>query len=236
MNKSVKDPNKKLKILFIGNSATYVNNIPQKLSFLASKAGYYLETKTIAKGGFKLSQHANSSTEHGKNVFDEISKGYDIVFLQDNGNCISSDVMRTASKDACEVLDSAIRATGAKTYIYVRPPYGYDSFGCTPFEQCVEFDKLFSEISDRLDTQNAYINRAFAYAIKHLNYDLWGPDHAHTGEYGAYLATCVFFSTVFHTTSTVLDPNGLSLKDAYALQKVADKIVFDHWNFSDIES
>ena len=81
-----------------------------------------------------------------------------------------------------------------------------------------------------------YINRAFAYAIKHLNYDLWGPDHAHTGEYGAYLATCVFFSTVFHTTSTVLDPDGLSPKDAYALQKVADKIVFDHWNFSDIES
>ena len=41
---------KTVKMLFIGNSATYVHDIPQTLGLLAGKAGYPVETKTIAKG------------------------------------------------------------------------------------------------------------------------------------------------------------------------------------------
>lgn len=223
---------KPIKLLFIGNSATYVHDIPKTLASLAAGAGYLVETKTIAIGGYTLAKQADSSTEHGKSVLDEIANGYDIVFLQENGNCISSDAMRGATEDACMVLDNAIRASGAVTYIYVRPPYGTDKFGYTPFEQCIEFDKLFGKISKQLGSENVYVNRAFAYAMKYLPYDLWGADHAHTSERGAYLAVCVFFSSLFHTTSAVLDPNGLPPQDACALQKVADKVALDGWIFS----
>jgi len=231
MDKKLREDKKTIKLLFIGNSATYVHDIPQTLASLAGKAGYPVEANAIAKGGYTISQHADSGSDHGKAVLDEIAKGYDIVFLQDNGNCISSEDMRSASKAACGTLNAAIRAAGAETFIYIRPPYGKDSFGCTPFEQCVEFDKLFLEISKQLGTGNVYVNRAFAYAMNHLPYDLWGPDHAHISEYGAYLAVCVFFSSLFHVSSTVLDPNGLPLQDARALQQAADKIVLDGHTF-----
>ena len=46
---------KPMKLLFIGNSATYVHDIPQTLAALAGKAGYSVETKAIAKGGFRIS-------------------------------------------------------------------------------------------------------------------------------------------------------------------------------------
>ncbi len=227
MKKTLGGFEKPVKLLFIGNSATYVHDIPQTLSLLAGKAGYPIEAKAITAGGYTLSQHANSSTEHGKKVFDEIANGYDIVFLQDNGNCIQSDAMRAASTDACKALHAAIRTAGAEAYIYVRPPYGKDNAGYTPLEQCIEFDKLFIEISKQLGTKNVYVNRAFAYAMEHARYDLWGPDHAHTSEHGAYLAVCVFFSTLFRVTSTVLEPNGLPREDAIALQKIADKIALE---------
>jgi hypothetical protein len=42
--------------------------------------------------------------------------------------------------------------------------------------------------------------------------------------YGAYLAVCVFFSTIFQASSAVLDTNGLPKEDAAALQAIADKI------------
>ena len=222
---------KPIKLLFIGNSATYVHDIPGTLASLATKAGYPTETNMVAKGGYKLSQHANISTDHGKAVFDEISKGYDIVFLQDNGNCISSSEMSTATKEACLALDTAIRNSGAVPYIYIRPPYGYNSFDHTPIEQCMEFDKLFCEVADSIGAKNIYVNRACAYAMKHLPYNLWGPDNAHTSEHGAYLAVCVFFASLFNTTSTVLEPNDLPPDDAFELQKVADKIALDNWNF-----
>lgn len=60
-----------LRLLFIGNSATYVHDLPQTLAHLATEAGYPIEATTIAKGGYELSQHANADTEHGMRVLYE---------------------------------------------------------------------------------------------------------------------------------------------------------------------
>ena len=63
-----------MKILFIGNSATYVHDIPETLARLATQAGHPLEAKRIVKGGWRLCQHAQA----GSRALEEIEKGYDI--------------------------------------------------------------------------------------------------------------------------------------------------------------
>ena len=216
-----------IRVLFVGNSATYVHDIPDMLAGLAQKAGYKIECGSVVKGGATLSMHADVSSPLGQKALRAIEAGYDIVFLQDNGNCISSGEMRAKSKCATETLDAKIRASGARTGIYIRPPYGYESFGCDPVGQCREFDKHFGAIADSIDAVCAYVNRAFAYAIKSTDYNLWGPDNAHTSEYGAFLAVCVFFCTIFKVSSTVLDAVGISAEDAHNLQTIADKIALD---------
>ena len=70
-------------------------------------------------------------------------------------------------------------------------------------------------------------NRAFAEAMKSLPFDLWGADHGHTSDHGAYLAVCVFFATLFKQSAIKLDSNGLPDGDARALQAVADRIALD---------
>ena len=216
-----------MKVLFIGNSATYVNEIPQTLSRLAGELGYVIETEQITPGGCELFRHADDTADHGKTVFSEISKGYDIVFLQDNGNCVSTDEKRESCISASKRLCDAIKKSGARPSFYVRPPYGKDKAGRNPFEQCAAFDELFSNIALENEAECVYVNRAFAYAIKHLSYDLWGDDHAHTGKFGAYLIVCTFFASIFGVSATALSDNGLDHPDALALQSVADKIVFD---------
>ena len=216
-----------IRVLFVGNSATYVHDIPGTLAGLAQKAGYKIECSSVVKGGATLAMHADASSPLGQKTLRAIEAGYDIVFIQDNGNCISSGEMRAKSKHAAETLGAAIRASGARVGIYIRPPYGYESFGCDPVGQCREFDKHFGEIADGIDAVCACVNRAFAYAIKNTNYNLWGPDNAHTSEYGAYLAVCVFFCTIFKVSSTVLDAVGISAEDAHNLQAIADKIALD---------
>ena len=57
-----------LRLLFIGNSATYVHDLPQTLCRLAADAGYCIEAKSIVKGGYELSQHADVNTLHGHAV------------------------------------------------------------------------------------------------------------------------------------------------------------------------
>ena len=142
---------------------------------------------------------------------------------------VSDEEKRQASVAACKTRGALIRDTGARVGIYLRPPYGYEKWGLTPFEQCKEFDRHFLSAAEEFNPLNAYVNRAFAYAIQNLNVSLWGPDNAHTSEEGAYLAVCVFFSTLFQTTSTVLDHNSLPADVAVSLQQVADKIVLEHF-------
>ncbi len=209
-----------MKILFIGNSATYVHDIPETLARLATDSGFPTESVRIVKGGWCLSQHAAD----GSRALTEIGKGYDLVVLQDNGNCVSSDEKRSACINACDVLSSKAIESGTKVCYYVRPPYGYEAFGRTPVEQCRAFDELFTEIAKKNGASCAYVNRAFEYAIENTDIGLWGDDNGHTSEAGAYLAVCVHFAAIFGKSATILDENGI--ENAKVLQKIADKIVF----------
>lgn len=209
-----------MKILFIGNSATYVHDIPETLARLATAAGFPTECARIVKGGWCLSQHA----AEGSLALDEIGKGYDIAVLQDNGNCISSEEMREECIRSCGALADAAEKSGAKVYYYVRPPYGYEKWGFAPVDQCRELDLLFSEIAEKTGAVCAYVNRAFAYAINN-NSDirLWGDDNAHTSPEGAYLAVCVIFAAIYRKSASTLDSNGIN--EAKVLQGIADKVV-----------
>jgi len=226
------NPIASLKLLFIGNSATYVNEIPQTLSRLAGKAGYDVEVNSLTSGGYTLAQHADSTTDHGKEVLKEIAKGYDIVILQEHSNCIESEEKRQKTFDACRVLDQAIRESGAKTYLYIRPPTGGTKAGYDSYGQCFAYGSLFEDIAAELEAECVFVNRAYAYAIKNFSVPLWAADNAHTSPEGAYMAVCVFFSTLFDTSTAVFDSNGLAEATALALQQAADKIVLDGFEMS----
>ena len=215
-----------LRLLFIGNSATYVHDIPGTLCRLAGAAGYPMETASVVKGGYTLTQHANAETDHGRTVFETVRRGFDIVFLQDNGNCVSSPEMEEASRQACRTLISAVRETGAAPYIYVRPPCLKDCYGYSTLEQCKNFDEIFGTIAkENGDVKCVYVNRAFAYAAKNYNFNLWGPDNAHTSPLGAYLIVCTFFATLFGEPATKLSAGEVDPADAKILAEIADKVV-----------
>ena len=213
-----------MNLLFIGNSATYVNEIPQTLSLLAYEQGYSLQTSQLTPGGYTLAQHADLSTDHGQAVINEIKKGYDAVILQDNSICIKDDAHREATDRACELLCKAVHESGAKLYFYVRPPTGKVNYGCTSLQQCEKLDTLFTHLSEKYGGECIYVNRAFAEAIRTTDYNLWGDDNAHTGKLGGYLTVCTFFKALTGKSPTVLSYNGLDETTAQALQKIADTI------------
>ena len=213
------------KVLFIGNSAVYVNDIPGTLSRLAEQAGYTIRCESIVKGGATIHYHADTSTEHGKSVLETIQNGsFDMVFIQDNTNCISSESSRFVSQTAFELLNEAISASGARTGIYFRAPYGHEKWGLEPVEQSRQLDLHFSAISEALDAVDVYVNRAFTIAMDETVFNLYADDIEHTNKYGAYLAVCTFFATLFRTSSDVLDADGLPLEDARTLQAIADRV------------
>lgn len=213
------------KVLFIGNSAVYVNDIPGTLSRLAAQAGYTIHCESVTKGGATLHTAAKTSTEHGRAVLQAIQGGdFDLIFIQDNANCISSESKQYISEAAFAELHEIIAATGAKTGLYFRAPYGHDKWDLTPYEQSQALDRHFSAVSESIGAVNVYVNRAFTIALDETVFNLYADDIEHTSKYGAYLAVCTFFATLFHTSSEVLDPDGLPETDARILQSIADRV------------
>lgn len=208
------------KFLFIGNSATYVHDIPAALVTLCVKKGIKVQQKQIVPGGYTLEQHAAS-----QELYNEIKKGYDAVFIQENGNSIVTPEARAKSLAAIEKIGKAVQESGAQFFFYVRPPYGIDLGGYKSFDQCKVFDEHFTPAAEKYTADCVYVNRAFAYAIKNLDYKLWGDDNAHTSTHGAYLAVCTFYATLFGRSATELDiVYNLPESDAKELQLAADII------------
>jgi hypothetical protein len=73
-NKRNKGDVKATKILFVGNSFTTRNNVPEMISEMCKQRNICVQTKVVAKGGASLKQHWNANALGG----DE----WDFVVLQ----------------------------------------------------------------------------------------------------------------------------------------------------------
>lgn len=220
MNQTNRTPTK---ILFIGNSATYVNDIPHMLEVLATKAGYILSADSVTEDGYTLIQHTQN-----KQLFKKIAEvGYDVIFLQEHSQALYDEKMNNDTHLAHTILNDAIKKSGAKTYLYMRPATKKDIFGCDTITQSIKIDEGFGGIADKIGACKAYVNRAVAYAFKNYGLNLWREDDAHLNEYGGYLAVCVFFTTLFSTSATALSSGTLPERDALILKQIADRIVLE---------
>ena len=79
-----------LRVLFLGNSYTSYNNLPQLVQSLSSSAGKTLIIDSNMPGGFLMSGHANDGT-----TFSKISQGnWDYVILQEQSQIPTIDYIR----------------------------------------------------------------------------------------------------------------------------------------------
>ena len=72
----------KLRILFIGNSHTYYNDMPSMVKALAEEAGFSCEVVMIAHGGWFLKQHVKEPDVR----FNIRYGNYDYVVLQEHAH------------------------------------------------------------------------------------------------------------------------------------------------------
>lgn len=75
-----------MKILMIGNSATYYNDVPGILSNLISENGMEATVHSATKGGARLSNALSAETPQHEKLCSLLSENkYDVLFLQEHG-------------------------------------------------------------------------------------------------------------------------------------------------------
>ncbi len=176
-----------LKVLFVGNSYTYYENLPQLVSIISDKTDTKIVTKKSTIGGAKLREHWLG--KRGLKTKELIKNGaYDIVVLQGHSMATikEPDSLTKYSKLFCDY----VKKHGAKPYFYLTWAREY-----TPETQTT-ITKGYTEVSEHNAATLVPVGKAWALSQK-LNPEikLFTPDGSHPSRFGAFLSACVFAET-----------------------------------------
>jgi hypothetical protein len=224
-----------LHLLFIGNSYTFVNNLPTRFAELAASGHHQVITDLSAPGGETLLQHSTNPETLSK------LKGgkWDFVILQDQSYLPALDAGRERELDpGVRLLSEMIRGAGAKPLLYLTwgrqkglPDQGFSDFDSMQ----TQLTKGYLDIAQELKIPLVPAGEAWRTALSHdASAALWGSDGSHPSVEGVYLTACVFYAAIYQTTPVGLAYTaGLSADQAKAMQTAAAETVLadpGKWN------
>jgi hypothetical protein len=187
-----------LRVLFIGNSHTYLNYMPQMLEKLvhAGGGGIKLNLDQITGEGVGLDWHwSNAPTR--ENIR---NRQWDYVVLQDRSGGPLENL--ASFRTHARLLDTEIRRFGAKTVFYMT--WANKSSPRTQKIIADAYSRIAIELGALLAPVGLVWEKAQALDVE-LN--LHHMDDRHANATGAYLTACVFYSILFNAS-----PEGLPAK------------------------
>lgn len=218
------EPVKKLRVLFIGNSLTSTNDLPNMLAVMAESSGRELTVGRQIVGGSTLEKHWNEGKALAK-----IKEGpWDYVVLQDLSRQAYTD--KEAMFKYSRMFDAEIKKAGARTAFYMTWPLD------NSLKDYQAIADAYTTLASELQSCLIPVGTAW-HEVANENskpaFQLYKPDHKHPAPPGTYLAACVFYRTLYGAPSAGL-PNRIEFKgkalvelskeDAAALQKIADGV------------
>lgn len=224
-----------LKVLFIGNSMTYVQDLPGMLQSIASGAGKVVITAESAPGGFHLTDHVNYAP-----TINLLNQQWDYVVLQEQSLGLIQPAVPGSFVTPLEVLDTLIRKNCGRSLFYVTPGYPnpfqspLDSNYFAMQSRLIERYRVASESVRGALLPTGHAWRAVVRDYPQINTGLWASSSDyHPGVKGQYLNACVLFSVLFNQSAVGLPlPPGISLDEGAILQQVAWNEVKDSaWVF-----
>lgn len=208
-----------IRVLFIGNSLTYVNDLPATLSQLALTTGDTIRTASIAFPDYALVDHLNQGSAVSAIKADK----WNFVVLQQGPSSVQinrdSLIMMTA------IFDSFIKDNGAKTSLYSVWP---QTINYSTFARAIESYRLAAE-----SVHGVYlpVGAAWKNALEQdASLPLYSNDGLHPAPLGTYLAALIMYERFTGKDARLLPAtvtvggravNGVSVSTVRKLQEIA---------------
>ena len=229
--------------LFIGNSYTYVNDLPGTTRLLALSLGDTLNVASSAPGGYTFEQHSTNATTLGLIA----SQPWDFVILQEQSQRPSfppSQVEQEVYPFAAQLVDSILMNDSCTQPVFYMT-WGRkngDASNCGSWPPVCTYEGMQQRLRESY-LEMAYANDAFAAPIgmawkkvreTHPFIELYNADESHPSPEGTYLAAAVFYSTLYRRPSIAATyAASLNADTAAILRSIASSTVLDSlstWN------
>jgi hypothetical protein len=219
------------KILFLGNSFTYYNAMPNLIQQLAAAAQQETLAEAVAPGGWKLQQHASDPTS----LDTLVRQKWNYVALQEQSTI-------PAIRGAREyMMFPAVRSLAQRSTAIGRKPLLFMTWGRERGMSEAGFGDYASmqaavstgylTIAAELDIAIAPVGEAWKTVVnQHSAIQLWDQDGSHPSLAGSFLAACVFYTVLYHRSPKgIAYTAGLEPQTAAILQEVAGITVLNSW-------
>jgi hypothetical protein len=226
------------KILFLGNSYTYVNDLPNTFKAICTSEGDSVEVTSYSPGGYTFQSMSNDA-----NALAQIQMGsWDFVVLQGQSQEPSFPPSQVATNTYpyAKKLDSLVKAynTCAEVVYYMTwgRKYG-DASNCASYPVICTYNGMQQRLRESyidMAQNNASSVSPVGIVWKKVRetdstIELYNADLSHPSMKGTYLAACTFYASLFHkgfTTNTYTSP-GINTNEASLIQNATTKIVLD---------
>jgi len=216
----------KMKVLFVGNSYTYNNDLPGQLKAMADDHSDVLsiEIKSLTPGGTKLKDHLDSSF-----TMSVLKDGeWDIVIFQ--GNSLETLKDPIGFKESALTLSEIAIEAGIKVYFFETwarkendAIYSESWSGGSPAEMQKKISSAYASVTEEVRATVIPIGRTWNDFIKiYSEIKLHSTDGSHPTPHGSYLSACTIFAVLFKQDPTELKyrPDGISESEAELIRTV----------------
>lgn len=216
-----------MKILFIGNSYTFYNDMPKMLSELAIENGEELEVDSVTRGGRKLYENLAEGDENNAKIRALVKeKSYDVLILQEQSYFALIDYaeFERGVKELIELVGAkrvVLYATwGRKTGCDLLPKYGWSSAEMG--------EKLFAAYSSAAKVCGAEVSPV-GLCFNKINagggLELYNPDLSHPSKAGTALGVLCHYKRIFGEMPESYESLGLEAEEARIIIDTVAKTV-----------
>jgi hypothetical protein len=229
----IRDKETELKILFIGNSFTFFNDMPTKyFQNICGASGYKVNVEAITNGGHYLSKFADASDEYGAKVDKALKENkYDIVIIQEQSGCPIADPNRFFN--GVRALAKKVKDNGAELYLFETWGYkeGYSKLvthgGSTKIME-MKLRAAYTAIAEEVGAEVILAGVAMLDIHTQGKIEVYKDDLFHPSPKGSALVAYTIFAKVFmHDPRTVKYTCGVGESNSAAMKEAAYKAVFE---------
>ena len=233
---------KSIDALFIGNSYTASNNLPQLIADVALSVGDTFAFGQNLIGGATLQVHASNG-----NTLQQISEGpWDYVVIQAQSQEPSFPIAQVQANTfpyAAQLNDSieANQPCGETMFYMTWGRENGDANNCPFFPPLCTYEGMDSMLRMRYemmaamnDAELAPVGAVWRYIREnHPSISLYTGDGSHPSPKGSYVAACTFYTAIFRKDPTLITYDFINATDAMIIRNAVKTIVYDDlstWN------
>lgn len=228
-------------VLFIGNSYTDVNNLPQMVQKVSESAGERMTYQSNTPGGCTFQQHC---TNNSMTLIRQ--GGWDVVVLQEQSQLPSfpqGQVEQQCFPYAKQLVDSvyANNPDGEAMFYMTWGRKNGDQENARYFPVLGTYEGMDSMLYERYmymaranDASVCPVGRVWRYLrTNNREIELYSSDESHPSLAGSYAAACAFYTMIFHATPLNIryNPQGLDSVQASTIRAAVKHVVFDTLSF-----